>query len=100
MQAACRKELRFMQQVTQKRELPERMSWARAMIFAIGFFLLSAILVGQIPGYVYNAMTASSLVEFERGTFSLGLICLACFAVIMVIEFLFDPKPVISPVLL
>ncbi|GLV59900.1 hypothetical protein KDH_67240 [Dictyobacter sp. S3.2.2.5] len=89
-----------MQQATQKRELPERMSWARAMIFAIGFFLLAAILVGQIPGYVYNAMTASSLVEFERGTFSLGLICLACFAVIMVIEFLFDPKPVISPVLM
>ncbi|GCE20626.1 hypothetical protein [Dictyobacter kobayashii] len=89
-----------MQQVTQKRELPERMSWARAMVFAIGFFLLAAILVGQIPGYVYNAMTASSLVEFERGTFSLGLICLACFAVIMVIEFLFDPKPVIPPALL
>ncbi|GHO88120.1 hypothetical protein [Dictyobacter formicarum] len=89
-----------MQQVTQKRELPERMSWARAMIFAIGFFLLSAILVGQIPGYVYNAMTASSLVEFERGAFSLGLICLACFAVIMVIEFLFDPKPVVPPAML
>lgn len=89
-----------MQQVTQQRELPERMSWARAMVFAIGFFLLSAILVGQIPGYVYNAMTASSLGEFERGSLSLGLICLACFAVINVIVTLFDPKPLVSPALL
>ncbi|GCE28190.1 hypothetical protein KDA_36740 [Dictyobacter alpinus] len=89
-----------MQQVTQQRELPERISWARAMVFAIGFFLLAAILVGQIPGYVYNAMTASSLVEFERGSLSLGLICLACFAVVMVIELLFDPKPLLPPALL
>jgi hypothetical protein len=99
MQMACRKELRFMQQATQQRELPERMSWARAMVFGIGFFLLAALLVGQIPGYVYNAMTSSSLQTFENGTFSLGLICLAGFAIVMIILFLFDPKPVVPPVL-
>ena len=85
-------------QHTQQRELPERISWARAMIFGIGFFLLAAILVGQIPGYIYNAMTSSSLQTFESGTFSLGLICLAGFAIVMIILLLFDPKPVVPPV--
>jgi hypothetical protein len=88
-----------MQQATQQRELPERMSWARAMVFAIGFFLLASLLVGQIPGYVYNAMTSSSLQTFENGTFSLGLICLAGFAIVMIILLLFDPKPVVPPVM-
>ncbi len=88
-----------MQQATQQRELPERMSWARAMVFAIGFFLLASLLVGQIPGYVYNAMTSSSLQTFENGSFSLGLICLAGFAIVMIILLLFDPKPVVPPVM-
>src|SRR5437588_240124 len=42
-----------MQQV-QQRETPERMSWARAMIFGVGFFFLAAILVGQLPSYIFN----------------------------------------------
>ncbi len=46
-----------MQQV-QQRELPsERMSWARAMIFAVGFFFVAAILIGQLPSYVYIHVT-------------------------------------------
>ncbi|GCF08834.1 hypothetical protein [Dictyobacter arantiisoli] len=89
-----------MQQVSQQRELPERMSWARAMVFAIGFFLLAALLVGQIPGYIYNAMTSSSLQTFESGAFTLGLTCLASFIVIMFIVMLFDPKPVFPPIIL
>jgi hypothetical protein len=88
-----------MQQATQQRETPERISWARAIIFGIGFFLLASLLVGQIPGYVYNAMTSSSLQQFENGTFSLGLICLAGFVIVMIILLLFDPKPVVPPVL-
>lgn len=88
-----------MQQATQQREVPEKMSWARAMVFGIGFFLLASLLVGQIPGYVYNAMTSSSLQTFESGTFSLGIICLAGFAIVMIILLLFDPKPVVPPVL-
>ena len=45
----------------------ERISWARSMIFAAGFFFLAALLIGQIPGYINLAMTASSLVGFEQG---------------------------------
>ncbi|MBA2391571.1 MAG: hypothetical protein H0V70_02355, partial [Ktedonobacteraceae bacterium] len=87
-----------MQQV-QQRELPERISWARALIFGVGYFFIAAILVGQLPGYIFNASTASSLQEFEHGSLSLGLICIASFAIIQVIVLLFDPKPVVPPIL-
>ena len=86
-----------MQQV-QQRELPERISWARAMIFAVGFFFLAAILIGQLPGYIYNSMTAASLDGLERGLFDLGLVFLGGFVVVMVIVMLFDPKPIIPPI--
>jgi hypothetical protein len=90
-----------MQQVsTQQREAPDRISWARAFIFACGYFFLAAVLVGQVPSYVYNTMTSSTLTNFESGTLSFGLVCLAGFAVITIIELLFDPKPVIAPVAL
>lgn len=85
-----------MQQV-QQREGGERISWARAMIFAIGFFFIAAILIGQLPSYVFIQVTASSLQGFETGTFSLGLVCMAGFAVIQVIMLLFDPKPLVPP---
>src|SRR3989440_6295631 len=87
-----------MQQV-QQREIPERISWARAMIFAVGYFFLAALLVGQIPGYIYNQMTSASLVGLEQGSIALGATCLAGFIVIQVIVMLFDPKPVIPPVI-
>src|SRR5690349_5502407 len=87
-----------MQQV-QQRESSERISWARAMIFAVGFFFIAAILIGQLPGYIYNSMTAASLDGLERALFDLGLVFLAGFAVIMVIVMLFDPKPVLPPVI-
>src|SRR6266568_3520271 len=76
----------------------ERISWARAMIFAVGFFFLAAILIGQIPGYIYLVMTASSLIGFEQGFLALAVVCLAGFIVIQVVVMLFDPKPVISPI--
>ncbi len=87
-----------MQQV-QQREIPERISWARAMIFAVGFFFIAALLVGQIPGYIYNQMTSASLVGFEQGSIALAATCLAGFVVIQVIVLLFDPKPVVPPVI-
>jgi hypothetical protein len=87
-----------MQQV-QQRETPERISWARAMIFAVGFFFIAALLVGQIPGYIYNQMTSASLVGFEQGSIALAATCLAGFVVIQVIVLLFDPKPVLPPVI-
>ncbi len=88
-----------MQQV-QQREIPERISWARAMIFAVGYFFLAALLVGQIPGYIYNQMTSASLVGLEQGSIALAATCLAGFIVIQVIVLLFDPKPVIPPVII
>src|ERR1700693_6200964 len=75
----------------------ERISWARAMIFAVGFFFLAAILLGQIPGYIYLVMTASSLIAFEQGFLALAVVCLAGFIVCAGVVIVFDPKPVISP---
>jgi hypothetical protein len=77
----------------------ERISWARAMIFAVGFFFLTAILIAQIPGYINLAMTASSLVGFEQGILALAVVCLAGFIAIQVVVLLFDPKPVIPPII-
>jgi hypothetical protein len=78
----------------------ERISWARSMIFAAGFFFLAALLIGQIPGYINLAMTASSLVGFEQGILALAVVCLAGFIVIQIVVMLFDPKPVIPPIVL
>ena len=78
----------------------ERISWARSMIFAAGFFFLAALLIGQIPGYINLAMTASSLVGFEQGFLAIAVVCLAGFIVIQVVVMLFDPKPVIPPIVL
>jgi hypothetical protein len=86
-----------MQQVVQQRELPEQISWARAVIFAAGFFFLSAILLGQLPGYLFLQTTAASLQGLERGSLALAVVCLGGFIIIQVIMLLFDPKPLIPP---
>jgi hypothetical protein len=85
-------------QQAQQREVPERISWARAIIFGVGFFFLAAMLLGQIPGYIYYQMT-TSIISFEQGLLGLGIACLAGFAVVQVIVLLFDPKPVVPPIL-
>jgi hypothetical protein len=87
-----------MQQV-QQRELPERISWARALIFAAGFFLIAAILLGQLPSVVYAEMTSATLEQFEQLCLSLGFVCLGGFAIVQVIMLLFDPKPLVRPVI-
>jgi len=86
-------------QQTQRRDISEQMSWARAMVFAVGFFFIAALLVGQVPSYIYLQMTAASLVGAEQGSLAMGLTCLAGFAVIQVIVLLFDPKPVVPPII-
>src|SRR3974377_1301626 len=78
----------------------ERISWARSMIFAAGFFFLAALLIGQIPGYINLDMTASSLVWFGEGMLAVAVLCLAGFIVIQIVVMLFDPKPVIPPIVL
>lgn len=87
-----------MQQASQ-REVPDRISWARAMIFAVGFFFIAALLIGQIPSYINLQMTSSSLTGFEQGVLALGVICVATFVIVQVIVMLFDPKPIIPPIL-
>ena len=84
-------------QQAQQREGAERISWARAMIFAIGFFLIAAILIGQLPGYIYLQLTAASLQKMEIGSLGTGLACFGMFIIILVIVMLFDPKPVVPP---
>src|SRR5918911_2249615 len=84
-------------QQAQQREIPERISWARAMIFAVGFFFIAALLIGQLPSYIFLQMTASSLVGLEQGFLALGVICVAGFIIVQVIVLLFDPKPLIPP---
>jgi hypothetical protein len=86
-------------QQTQRREAPEQISWARALIFAVGFFFIAALLVGQVPSYIYLEATAASLVGAEQGSLAMGLTCLGGFAVIQVIVLLFDPKPVLPPII-
>ena len=87
-----------MQQV-QQQGVPERISWARALIFAVGFFLIAAILIGQLPGYIYLQATAASLQGLEIGALGLGLVCLGGFVIVQVIVLLFDPKPVVPPII-
>jgi hypothetical protein len=87
-----------MQQV-QQREQTERISWARAMVFAVGFFFLAAILIGQLPGYINLEMTAASLTGLEQATLALAAVCFGGFIIIQVIVLLFDPKPLVPPII-
>src|SRR6266851_5086658 len=87
-------------QHTQPRDIPERMSWARAMIFALGFFFLAAILVAQLPSYINFEMTSASLTGLEQGLLALAAVGIGGFIVIQVIVLLFDPKPVVPPAII
>jgi hypothetical protein len=86
-------------QQTQQRETGERISWARALVFAVGFFFIAALLVGQIPSFVNSELTSSSLIGFEQAMLALAFVCLGSFLVIQVIVMLFDPKPVAPPII-
>ncbi len=87
-------------QQTQQRDMPERMSWARAMIFAVGFFFLAAILIAQLPSYINFEMTSASLTGLEQGLLALAAVGIGGFIVIQVIVLLFDPKPVVPPAII
>src|SRR5712664_192358 len=86
-------------QQAQQRDTGERISWARALVFAVGFFFLAALLVGQLPSYINSEMTSSSLVGLEQGLLALAFVCLGGFLVVQAIVMLFDPKPVVPPVI-
>ncbi len=59
------------------------------MIFAAGFFLIAAILLGQLPSVIYADMTAATLQQFELLCLSLAFVSLGGFAIIQVIVLLF-----------
>ena len=86
-------------QQAQQRETGERISWARALIFAVGFFFIAALLIGQLPSYVNLEMISSSLVGLERAMLAIAFVCLGGFLVVQVIVMLFDPRPVVPPII-
>ena len=77
------------------REHEKPMSWARAIVIATGFFFITAILIGQIPSYVFTVSTQATLTSFEQGFLALGLLSLGMGLVALEISFLYDPKPII-----
>lgn len=81
------------------REHERPMSWARAMVIAVGFFFLTAILVGQLPSYIFTISTASTLTHFEQGALDLGLLALGFGLIAFEVSFLYDPKPLIPWIL-
>src|SRR5262249_37010342 len=58
-------------------------------------FFIAAILIGQIPSYVFTVSTQATLTSFEQGFLSLGLLSLGMGLVALEISFLYDPKPLI-----
>ncbi|HEX6123317.1 MAG TPA: hypothetical protein VFY89_09150, partial [Ktedonobacterales bacterium] len=77
------------------REHEKPMSWARAMLIATGFFFVTAILLGQLPSYVYTVVTLSTLARMEQGFLALGLLALGMGMMCFEISFLYDPRPLI-----
>jgi len=75
------------------------MSWARAIILAAGLFFVAMILTSQFPGYMYTVFTGARLARFEQGMLDVALVSLGLAILLMVVLFLFDPKPVIPPFL-
>lgn len=84
-------------QQTSRREMSDQISWARAMIFAVGFFFIAALFLGQVPSYIFAEITSASLLGAEQGTFALAAATIGVFIVIQVVVLLFDPKPVVPP---
>lgn len=75
------------------------MSWVRAIILAAGLFFVAMILMNQFPGYMYTTFTGARLTKFEQGMLDVALVSLGLAILLMVVLFLFDPKPVVPPFL-
>jgi hypothetical protein len=77
------------------REHEKPMSWARAILIATGFFFVTAILLGQLPSYIYTVVTLSTLARMEQGFLDLALLALGFGLMAFEIAFLYDPRPLI-----
>ncbi len=80
---------------TPQREHEKPMSWARATLIAVGIFFATAILLGQVPGYIFNISTNAKLALLEQGTLDLGLLSVGLGVLALEISLLYDPKPLI-----
>ncbi len=80
---------------TSLREHERPMSWPRAIVIATGFFFITAILVGQLPGYIFTISTLSTLARFEQGMLDLGLLGVGFGLLALEVALLYDPKPLI-----
>ena len=77
------------------REHEKPMSWARAVVIAVGLFFLAAILLGQTPSYFFTISTLSKLTRLEQGFLDLGLLSIGLGFIALEIALLYDPKPII-----
>src|SRR6185437_7023424 len=77
------------------REHEKPMSWARAVVMAVGFFFLAIILVGQVPGYFFTISTLAKLTRLEQGFLDMGLLSVGLGVIALEIALLYDPRPLI-----
>ncbi|HKS69830.1 MAG TPA: hypothetical protein VJQ45_05400 [Ktedonobacterales bacterium] len=77
------------------REHEKPMSWARAVVIAVGFFFLVAMLAAQLPAYMYTVSTLSTLARLEQGLLAMGLLAIGFGLIAFEIAFLYDPRPLI-----
>ncbi len=70
------------------------MSWARAIVLATGFFFLSAIYLGQIPGFFSLVFTQATLGRMEQSMLELGVLALGLGLIGITASMIYDPKPV------
>ena len=77
------------------REHEKPMSWARAVVIAVGFFFVTGILLGQIPSFVFVVSTLSTLTRMEQSFLAMGLLALGIGLMCFTISFLYDPRPLL-----
>lgn len=77
------------------REHEKPMSWARAVVIAVGFFFLAAILIGQVPSYFFTISTLAKLTRLEQGFLDMALLSFGLGAIALEIALLYDPRPLI-----
>ena len=70
------------------REHEKPMSWARATVIAVGFFFLTAILLGQVPSFVFVVSTLSTLTRMEQSFLAMGLLALGIGMICFTVSFL------------
>lgn len=80
---------------TPLREHEKPMSWPRAVVIAVGFFFMAAMMAGQLPSYMFTISTLSTLSRFEQGTLTLSLLAIGIGLLCFEIAMLYDPRPLV-----